>query len=77
MVVSDTIVNEFNDKYRAIYTDIWQIHKKYMNVKTSDEWEHLLDEMGQFTDKYKSKFALKLAQTVLTEIEEHNKKGKG
>lgn len=60
---------DFNETYKQIYTDIWQIHKRYVNIDSPDSWEYLMHDIDVFTQKYNNDFSLKLAQAVLSEIE--------
>ena len=54
---------------QAIFTDLWNIYKKYANISTDDEWETFINETGRlFTEKYKSSDREKLFREMLLTI---------
>ena len=54
---------------QAIFTDLWNIYKKYANISTDDEWETFINETGRlFTEKYKGSDKEKLFREMLLAI---------
>ena len=54
---------------QAIFTDLWNIYKKYANISADDEWETFINETGRlFTEKYKSSDREKLFREMLLTI---------
>lgn len=56
--------------YWNIYKDVWNFHKKYQNVQTTDEyWQAVVNESNQITQKYKDcKFVIDLLLAVIEEL---------
>lgn len=64
----------FSDFYRQIYSDIWNFHKKYVDVKDDDEyWEAVVSEAEELCRSYKGKseygFLKRLLLSVINELE--------
>lgn len=60
--------------YWHIYGDIWSFHKKYCDIKESDEyWDSVVSEGGSICKKYADKpegeFARQLVLTVVDELD--------
>lgn len=57
--------------YFDVYKDVWELHKKYQQVSTSEEyWEKVINEGRLIAKKYdNSKFVMDLVLTVLEELE--------
>ena len=54
---------------QAIFTDLWNIYKKYANISADEEWEMFINETGRlFTEKYKSSDREKLFREMLLTI---------
>ena len=54
---------------QAIFTDLWNIYKKYANISADEEWETFINETGRlFTEKYKSSDREKLFREMLLTI---------
>lgn len=60
-------------KIKEIYTAIWNIHKKYFEPRTEEEWAKLIDEGNKFKIKYNNTFAHQLLWAMMAEIEERMK----
>lgn len=58
---------------REIYTAVWQIHKKYFDVRSDADWEMFLEECRGIYRKYDCQFARDLVQAMISEIEERGK----
>lgn len=60
-------------KIKEIYTAVWNIHKKYFEPRTEEEWTKLIDEGNKFKIKYNNTFAHQLLWAMMAEIEERMK----
>lgn len=66
---------DFKDSiYWQIYGDIWSFHKKYCDIKESDEyWDSVVNEGGSIYKKYagepEGEFAKQLILCVIDELE--------
>ena len=57
--------------YFNIYKDVWNFHKKYKEVQTTDEyWDNVINESNELGRKYNSRFASALIIAVLEELEQ-------
>lgn len=67
------------DEYKKIYADVWNFHKKYCEVKATDEyWEQAIDEGDRICRRYgNGRFVRDLVLSVLNEFERIYKKGDG
>ena len=64
---------------QAIFTDLWNIYKKYANISTDDECETFVNETGRlFTEKYKGSDKEKLFRemwlAITNQLERNYKK---
>ena len=57
--------------YFELYREIWNFHKKFSEVKNTDEyWQAVIDESNEISKKYnKHKFANDLLLAVISELE--------
>ncbi|GAB6953695.1 hypothetical protein [Mediterraneibacter glycyrrhizinilyticus] len=57
--------------YFELYREIWNFHKKFSEVKNTDEyWQAVIDESNEILKKYdKHKFANDLLLAVISELE--------
>lgn len=57
--------------YWNLYKDVWDFHKKFSEVKDTDEyWQAVIDESNEISKKYnKHKFANDLLLAVISELE--------
>ena len=57
--------------YFNIYKDVWEFHKKYQQVHTSDEyWKAVANESSQISKRYgECKFVINLLLAVVDELE--------
>lgn len=60
--------------YWTLYSDIWNFHKKFADVREDDAfWEQVVDEAGVLYKKYdglpEQEFAKQLVLNVLDELE--------
>lgn len=57
--------------YFELYKDVWNFHKKYQQVQTTDEyWQQVVDESNQIAKKYNQcKFAKDLLLAIIGELE--------
>lgn len=63
-----------NSKVREIYTEIWKLHKAYYDTHSDAEWERLIGETEKLLQRYgRNKFAVKLAEAMISEIESRQK----
>ena len=54
---------------QAIFTDLWNIYKRYANISADEEWEMFVNETGRlFTEKYKGSDKEKLFYDLLLTI---------
>ena len=54
---------------QAIFTDLWNIYKKYFKLLTDEEWEMYLKEVdGLFKEKYQGKDKEKMFHEMLLAI---------
>ena len=54
---------------QAIFTDLWNIYKKYANISKETEWDDFIVEMGKlFNQKYKGSGKEKLFREMLLAI---------
>lgn len=57
--------------YWNIYKDVWNFHKKYSDVQTTDKyWDDVINESNELGRKYNSRFASALIIAVLEELEQ-------
>ena len=65
---------KMNSKVREIYTEIWKLHKAYYDTQSDAEWERLIGETEKLLQRYgRNKFAVKLAEAMISEIESRQK----
>ena len=67
---------------QAIFTDLWNIYKKYFKLSTDEEWEMYLKEVdGLFKEKYQGKDKEKMFREMLvvitSQLERESKRRKG
>ena len=67
--------------YFKIYSEIWNLHKKYYGCDDLDDtWKRLIDDSQEVYEKYKNlpqgKFAKKLLVATLGELERCSRKEK-
>ena len=57
--------------YWNLYKDVWNFHKKFSEIKDTDEyWQAVIDESDEISKKYnKQKFANDLLIAVISELE--------
>lgn len=57
--------------YFEMYKDVWNFHKKYQQVQTSDEyWDAVLDESSEIVKKHNNcQFIMTLILGVVDELE--------
>ena len=57
--------------YFEIYKDVWNFHKKYQQVQSTDEyWEAVINESTQIAKKYDNcKFVRSLLLAIVDELE--------
>ena len=57
----------FKEQYFNIWQQIWNLHKKYYNIRADDEkaWERLDQECKQLDQQYKNKSEQKFVQSLL------------
>lgn len=57
--------------YWNLYKDVWNFHKKFSEVKDTDEyWQAVIDESNEIAKKYDNqKFAIALLLAVISELE--------
>ena len=57
----------FKEQYFNIWQQVWNLHKKYYNIRADDEkaWERLDQECKQLDQQYKNKSEQKFAQSLL------------
>ena len=57
--------------YFELYREIWNFHKKFSEVKNTDEyWQAVIDESNEILKKYdKHKFANDLLLAVISALE--------
>ena len=54
---------------QAIFTDLWNIYKKYANISEETEWDDFIVEMDKlFNQKYKGSDRAKLFREMLLAI---------
>ncbi len=54
---------------QAIFTDLWNIYKKYKNISTDPEWEQYVSETNQlFVGKYKGTSHEEMFRDLLQDI---------
>ncbi|RHE41766.1 hypothetical protein DW740_00135 [Blautia obeum] len=58
---------DFKQQYFSIWREVWDLHKKYHNIRADDEkaWERLDQECKQLDQQYKNKSEQKFAQSLL------------
>jgi hypothetical protein len=66
---------------QSIFTDLWNIYKKYCNISTESEWEQFVDETNKlFTGKYlrteKEQLFRDLLQSIISQLEQNYKLNK-
>lgn len=65
---------KMNSNVREIYTEIWKLHKAYYDTQSDAEWERLIGETEKLLQRYgRNKFAVKLAEAMISEIESRQK----
>lgn len=57
--------------YFEIYKDVWNFHKKYQQIQSTDEyWEAVINESNQISKKYDNcKFVRALLLAIVDELE--------
>lgn len=60
----------FKEQYFNIWQQIWNLHKKYYNIRADDEkaWERLDQECKQLDQQYKNKSEQKFVQSLLLAV---------
>lgn len=65
---------KMNSEVREIYTEIWKLHKAYYDTRSDAEWERLIGETEKLLQRYgRNRFAVKLAEAMISEIESRQK----
>ena len=61
---------DFKQQYFSIWREVWDLHKKYHNIRADDEkaWERLDQECKQLDQQYKNKSEQKFAQSLLLAV---------
>ena len=60
---------------KAIYTEVWKIHKECANPKTDEDWEYLIRQGNLLIKMHNnSQFAKALVMAMIDEIEGRKKK---
>ena len=67
---------------QAIFTDLWNIYKKYFKLSTDEEWEMYLKEVdGLFKEKYRGKdkeiMFREMLVVITSQLERESKRRKG
>lgn len=61
-----------NNDYKqeqAIFTDLWNVYKKYKNISTDEEWKQYVSETDQmFKEKYKGTGKEEMFRDLFTDI---------
>lgn len=57
------------EETRAIYTEVWKLHKRFYDTKTDTEWESLYEECKKLLVNYPCSFARDLVNAMMGEIE--------
>lgn len=60
----------FKKQYFNIWQQVWNLHKKYYNIRAYDEkaWERLDQECKQLDQQYKNKSEQKFVQSLLLAV---------
>lgn len=60
----------FKEQYFNIWQQVWNLHKKYYNIRADDEkaWERLDQECKQLDQQYKNKSEQKFVQSLLLAV---------
>ncbi|WP_270425636.1 hypothetical protein [Blautia intestinalis] len=60
----------FKKQYFNIWQQVWNLHKKYYNIRADDEkaWERLDQECKQLDQQYKNKSEQKFVQSLLLAV---------
>lgn len=60
----------FKKQYFNIWQQVWNLHKKYYNIRADDEkaWEKLDQECKQLDQQYKNKSEQKFVQSLLLAV---------
>lgn len=57
---------------QEIFTDLWNVFKKFYHATTDDEWQQFVNETDKmYKEKYKSKKDEELFRDVLSDIIKH------
>lgn len=70
---------DFKQRYFSIWTEVWNLHKKYHGASADDEqrWQQLDKECEKLHDQYKNtpqqKFVESLLLAVVRELEERSR----
>lgn len=61
---------DFKQQYFSIWTEVWNLHKKYHGASADDEkaWERLDKECEQIDKKYQGKPEQKFLQSLLLAV---------
>lgn len=54
---------------KAIYTEVWQLHKTYFEPCTDATWKELVGKSQDLIKKYNNQFVRDLVQAMMSEIE--------
>ena len=58
-----------NEETRATYTEVWQLHKHFHEIRKDGEWEMLIEKSNELLKRHNSEFARDLVNAMLGEIE--------
>ena len=57
---------------QAIFTDLWNVFKKFYHATTDDEWQQFVNETDKmYKEKYKGKEHEQLFRDILSDIIKH------
>ena len=56
------------EEIRGIYTSVWQLHKRFYDIRTDEEWETLNAECSKLIEKHNTDFTRLLIQAMISEI---------
>ena len=59
------------ERVKSIYTDVWQLHKRFYDAHTDKEWEELNAECSKLIERNKDDFTRMLVQAMISEISSH------
>lgn len=56
------------EEIRGIYTSVWQLHKRFYDIRTDEEWEMLNAECSNLIKNNNTDFTRLLIQAMISEI---------